>query len=304
MILNYNPSIPIQEQEDESNEIIASLVAVWVESEAGILRKERAPSEGAIQGMRNEIERLCDRFGICTPAELAAAIREAARNALDSNFPQLTIKGIESEAQLMPRRRNAHLLLGNGPKWKGDPSECLDQFWPEIWKKSLEMAFEKGERCRRFEHDYIDIFTDEGRKEAKVRDLAFLELKRRVVTTLGFDADRARQLVREEMHRVLVTAFPKYKGDIERSIWAIEFEEINALSAEIHTKTSTDRHGRYMLRPTVEACGRAVYFDLYAEMMGCNWPEFVVQHAPKDQEVAPKSRWTAVPLTIDDIKID
>lgn len=296
----YNFELPVRDQLDFWPDIVTDLVAAWTESEAGILRIQTPPSESAVVGMKGEIERLCDQFGHCSVAELADAIRDAARAAAEMPFPRLTITGIIAEAQLIVRKRPILALPQGRPKWCGNPAECLDANWPEIWAKSLELSFEKGERCRRFEHDYLDIFTTEGREQNAVREKAFVELKRRVVTSQGFDPENAKGLVRQELYRVLIAAFPRYKMDIER-IWVTEFEDLNLLAAEIHGLGTQDGRSRWMLRPSVDACGRAVYFDLYAEMKGCKWPDFVVKHAPKDQDTKPKSVWRAVPKSIDEI---
>lgn len=301
----YSDYTPIIDQMQFVPDIVASLVQVWKQSEAGTMRITQPPSEDALRGMRYEIDRICNKFTKATPAELAAAIREAANTALDNSFQRLTIRLIETEAQLIERKRSPLELPMSANKWSGTPEEALDRNWPEIWAKSVAESIKAGEKRRCFDHDYLQIWDSEADKAAaKIRERAFLQLKKRVLEDPRFDSPRAMLSARKMLYELLLTCYPRYKGDIERQIWAVEYDNLNALCAEIHGLESTNRGtGKWQQMPNIAKVEWCVFFDLYAEMKGCKWPELKAKEAPKQDQAQPKPRWTAVPKDLDSMNV-
>jgi hypothetical protein len=292
---------PIMNQMEYMHDIVASLVKVWAQSEAGTMRISQIPTEDALRGMRYEIDRICNKFSKFSPAEIASAIRQAANDALDSNYPRLTIRGIETEVQLIERKRKPLALPVHANKWSGTPSEALDRNWPEIWEKSVLESINKGEKRRLFDHDYLQVWENESDKAAaRIRDLAFIELKRRVYNSPEFNPDTARQMVREGLFGLLMACYPRYKYEIDSGIWATEYDDLNALCQTIHGLEANNRGaGKFQQVPNVSKVEWMVFFDLYAKFNGHQWPELKATAAPKNQEIKPKPRWMSVPKDLD-----
>lgn len=292
---------PLNTQEGDFEALTQRLLLEWKNSEAGILRIENKVDDGVWVLILSELRRLCRKFIHLTPSQVADGIRDAHRKQLDLDYPKkVNIRDVENELHAQSMLAGSLRALPSHSRWYGTPSECLDRNWPEIWEKAVFKSIEKREKIRAFDWEYIDVYTNEGREMNALRDRAFLELKRRVGSHADFSVVRLRELIRVEMHSHLVSAFPKYVGDIERQVFTIDFDHLNALAADIYATDNVAGGMRFMVRPNVLGCERLVCFDLYAEMMGCKWPEFPTKDMPK-KDIRQMPRFTKIPTSIDDL---
>lgn len=272
----------------------------WKNSEIGILRTANKSDDAVWVLLLQELRRLCRRFIGLTPSQIAEAIRDAHRKQLHQEFPKVTILEIENELHLAMKKAESPMALPVHSNWSGNPVECLDRNWPEIWAKSVEKSKEKGEKVRSFMWEYLDECSTVDRESIRIRELAHGEMIRRVFAHPRFSHERAAKLIREEMRNHLVAAFPKYVGDIERQVWTIDIGQLNELSAEICGKDQTRGAMKFIQRPNLGNCQRLVAFDLYAEIMGCVWPTFEGRKAPREDlpKMPPKMD---IPTSLDEI---
>lgn len=307
--LGYSVQNSVASQRDNLDSIAVALLSVWVTVRRSTLQMSPELVPANSREELSAISRLAEKYRELSPTEMAGAIRKAAdirqTELADKivKFPALYARDIENQMQEAMRAKHAKAVNENPVGeliWYGNPSDALDLNWPRIWKRSCEESIRRGEKCRMFEFDYLDVFTDIDRKQIAVRDAAFIELCKRAKAAPSYDAQRARQMVREEMYRCLMAIAPKYKLDIEREIWTIDHSDLNDLSNRIYDMNKQRGAMIFVLRPTLESCGRSVWFDLYVESLGLEWPSLDAKPAPKESS-RPMSNYSFVPKSLKDL---
>jgi len=296
--MDYNNNETIAGQLHLANSIVADLWHSWaIMARAAILQVPH-PAAGSAEaaGEVAELMRLMRRYSSFTPFEFDKAILAAARAKQHESFAKLRPSDIEEMLQSMAMEQRGIASRGlsvRNPVWKGAPSDALDANWGRIWEQSLKESRERNERVRAFMVDYLDPYDQSQADEIRIRDLAFNELKKRVVADGSPSVlNNGRALVREEMVFRLVKLFPKYIGDIERQMGNASFDDLDAVANELYTMATQAGHTRNLKRVSREDCSWAVYFDMYAAMMGCKWPEFNKENrAPKDAAKVPMTNY-------------
>jgi hypothetical protein len=274
------------------DDIAAELWYSWAVVGRGAILQIQYPQPKSAEAYAEigEMKRICRKYSAFTVDEFAECILEAARKKQSDQYARLRLIDIEDQLNdfAMKSQTNSALRLNaKAPKWAGSPSAALDANWDEIWEESLRRSNERNERCRAFDHDYLDAFNEHDKEQIKIRDAAFVELKKRVVAHCQGALQQGQRLVRDEMIFRLACLFPKYVGDIGRMMGNASFDDLDAVANELYTMGTQGGHTRNMKRVSRADCSWAVYFDLYADLMGCKWPEFSKENrAPKDD--APK----------------